>query len=161
MKNHAFTLVEVLIVILIIGVLAAIAYPQYKLSLLRSEYSKLKGYVETMHDSVQRYYLSNGTWPKKLTDLDIELAGQLASNDTYIRIKNPSGTECWLWNTGSSGYVACAFTRFNYNVRYEHNFLGSSTDRNCYTGTSETDTIVAKLCQLETGKTSTNKYYKY
>ena len=162
MKNQAFTLIELLVVILIIGVLAAIALPQYKLSLLKSEYSKLKVYVETMYDSVQRYYLVNGIWPKKLTDLDIELPGQLYGDDKHIRVSSPAGTDCWLWNIGSSGYVACDFPKFNSRIRYEHNFLGSSANnRNCYAGTSTTDTIAAKFCQIETGKTSTDGYYRY
>ena len=160
MKNQAFTLIEVLIVVLIIGILAAIAVPQYKLAVLKSEYSKLKEYVETIYGSVQIYYLTNGIWPKKLTDLDIELPGKLVSNDTHIRVSSPAGIECWLWNTGSSGYVACSFTKFNSTIRYEHNFLGSN-NRNCYTEPSAADTFAAKFCQIETGKTSTSGYYRY
>ena len=52
-----FTLVELLVVVLIIGVLAAIAVPQYRKALERARGREAMGLVKTMFDAQQYYKL--------------------------------------------------------------------------------------------------------
>ena len=73
MKNKAFTLIELLVVILIIGILAAIAFAQYQMSIGKAKFSQLKIMAATVNEAIQRHLLSTGTYPKAVTDLDIEL----------------------------------------------------------------------------------------
>ena len=159
MNKKGFTLIEILVAVLIIGILAAIAVPQYKLAVLKSEYSKCKEYAETIYGSVQIYYLTNGIWPKKLTDLDIELPGQLYSDDKRIRVLHKTDTNAYIWYdaNGRNGYAACGINKVGTTVTYRHNYQ-EDNKKICHSGT---DAFAAKLCQIETGKTSTNGYYYY
>ncbi len=71
--KSGFTLIEMLIVVLIIGILAAIALPQYQLARDKSKFSTYQALVKTIAEAQRRYYLISGTWTGQLTDLDIEL----------------------------------------------------------------------------------------
>ena len=72
-NNKAFTLVELLVVVLIIGILAAIALPQYQVAIAKSELSTLKAKTRALAEAVNLYILTNGSEPAKLSDLDISL----------------------------------------------------------------------------------------
>ena len=67
-----FTLLELLVVVLIIGILAAVALPQYKMAVLKSKYSGLKTQVQAMVQAREEYYLVHGTWPCYFDQLTIE-----------------------------------------------------------------------------------------
>ena len=68
-----FTLIELLVVVLIIGILAGVALPQYQRAVLKSRYTQLM----TAGDAVQRaeevYYMANGVYTNNLDDLDIDI----------------------------------------------------------------------------------------
>ena len=73
MKNRAFTLIELLVVVLIIGILAAIALPQYEIAVLKTKFATMMPIARAIRDAQERYYMANGEYAVKLTDLDIEL----------------------------------------------------------------------------------------
>ena len=80
MKNKGFTLLELLVVVLIIGILASIALPQYFKAVERARASEALSLFGTIAGAQQRYYLINGTdFSNKFTDLDIDFNG--VSND--------------------------------------------------------------------------------
>ena len=76
MKNKlGFTLLELLVVVLIIGILAGIALPQYRKVKEKAEASQLLTLVKTFHEAQQRFYLINNTFATNFDDLDIEFSG--------------------------------------------------------------------------------------
>ncbi len=66
-----FTLIELLVVILIIGLLSAVALPQYQKAVLKNRFSSLLLLGKTLNNSEEAYYLQQGTYASSLTDLDV------------------------------------------------------------------------------------------
>ena len=73
--QKGFTLLELLIVVLIIGILAAIALPQYKLAVDKSKMTQLITFTNSVKQAQQRYFLTNGSYADNWSDLDISLDG--------------------------------------------------------------------------------------
>ena len=74
-KKKGFTLLELLVVILIIGILAGIALPQYKRAKEKVEAAELLTNVKALHEAQHRYFLVNGTFAENFDDLDISFGG--------------------------------------------------------------------------------------
>lgn len=68
-KQAAFTLIELMIVIAIIGILASISYPDYRQSVLRAENSLAKVTLVELSVNLERYYTENNTY--KEADLNL------------------------------------------------------------------------------------------
>ncbi len=58
-KNKAFTLVELLVVIIIIGILAAVAIPQFGDSSADAKQSALKENLRTLRAAVEKYHIDH------------------------------------------------------------------------------------------------------
>jgi type IV pilus assembly protein PilA len=65
MKNvqKGFTLIELMIVVAIIAILAAIAIPQYQNYIIRTQVSEGMNLADGAKTAVAEYYNNKGTWP--------------------------------------------------------------------------------------------------
>ena len=78
MKNRStgrlsgFTLIELLVVVLIIGILSAIALPQYQKAVQKSRNAQLKTAVRAVWQAAKAYRWANGENPKSFDGLDID-----------------------------------------------------------------------------------------
>ncbi len=69
-KNSAFTLIEVLIVVVIMAVLAATVIPQFASSTTDAKESALKFNVHTLRSQIELYKIHHGDYPT-LTDASL------------------------------------------------------------------------------------------
>ena len=80
--QKGFTLIELMIVVAIIGILAAIAIPAYQDYTIRAQVTEGLNLAGAAKTAVAEYYANNGTWPTALVGA---AAGQLGYTN------NPSG----------------------------------------------------------------------
>ena len=82
MKNtNGFTLIELLVVVLIIGILASVALPQYTKAVEKSRWMEAISNTKALGLALERYLLANpGDYTTNMDDLDISVGTPLDSN---------------------------------------------------------------------------------
>jgi len=67
-KTKGFTLIELMIVIAVVGILAAIAYPSYQESLKKGRRSDAQGVLMGLAGAMERHYTNNNSYIGAGTD---------------------------------------------------------------------------------------------
>ncbi|ENW5007858.1 pilin, partial [Neisseria gonorrhoeae] len=75
--QKGFTLIELMIVIAIVGILAAVALPAYQDYTARAQVSEAILLAEGQKSAVTEYYLNNGEWPKDNTSAGVASASDI------------------------------------------------------------------------------------
>ena len=68
-KQGGFTLVELMVVIVIVGILASIAVPAYNDSVRKGRRADAKSTLTTVAARMEQYFMDNKTYTTDLTDL--------------------------------------------------------------------------------------------
>jgi type IV pilus assembly protein PilA len=87
-NTQGFTLIEVLVVIIIIGILSAIALPTFLNQASKAKQSEAKLYMSAMLRSQQAYYLEKGAFADSLETLSAGIAD--TTNYAYTVVSMPS-----------------------------------------------------------------------
>jgi len=125
--RKGFTLVELAVVIVIIGVLAAFGVPRFLKSVERSKASEAFAYLAAVRAAQERYIAKEGVYATKLSDLDIvqgslkyftDDAGAAVDGDTVIDTsESTDSAPAWKLtlkrdpNTSSYGDYTVVFTQ--------------------------------------------------
>jgi prepilin-type N-terminal cleavage/methylation domain-containing protein len=101
---RGFTLVEIMVVVVIIGLLAALALPAFK-RVQRSAVSKrYLNDVRVIRDGAERYAMENGNFPPNGTaSLHADLQGYVPA--AMFTAKTPLGG-AWDWDYQQNGFTA-------------------------------------------------------
>ncbi len=79
------TLMELMIVVVILGILTAIAYPSYRQYLQRAKRNECKAGLLQIATNQERFYLQNNTYTTDMTSLGFPVAGNyLTDTESYI-----------------------------------------------------------------------------
>ena len=82
--NRGFTLIELLVVVLIIGILAGVALPQYQKAVAKARYTQMIAAGKSLKDAMELYYMGNGDYPFFWSDLDITYPGCSEGTGRYM-----------------------------------------------------------------------------
>lgn len=91
MLKKGFTLLEVLIVVIIIGILVAIALPQYTNTLEKSKSAEAAANVGSLRAALDRYWYQNGSITTTISNLDIDDPNNI-TNKLYTYTITDDGT---------------------------------------------------------------------
>ena len=69
--KKGFTLIELLVVVLIIGILSAVALPQYEWAVEKARAAEAMSVLKTVREAEELYYMANGNYATSFEDLDI------------------------------------------------------------------------------------------
>ncbi|HEZ5379718.1 TPA: pilin [Neisseria meningitidis] len=75
--QKGFTLIELMIVIAIVGILAAVALPAYQDYTARAQVSEAILLAEGQKSAVTEYYLNHGKWPKNNTSAGVASSSKI------------------------------------------------------------------------------------
>ncbi len=121
-QSKGFTLVELAVVVVIIGVLAAFGVPRFLEAVERSKAAEAFAYQAAVRNAQERYQAREGTYADNINKLDIQ-----APTPKYFDVGAMAITGENAWSltlsrkAGSSGYTA------NYTVIFTQTGFDSST----------------------------------
>jgi type IV pilus assembly protein PilA len=78
--QQGFTLIELMIVVAIIGILAAIAIPAYQDYTIRAQVSEGMSLASGARTAVSEAFQTSGVWPDNNTDAGLALAADISGN---------------------------------------------------------------------------------
>ncbi len=88
--QKGFTLIELMIVVAIIGILAAIAIPAYQNYTIRAQVTEGLNLADGWKTQAAEFYANNGTFP---TTAQVSASGQVSSTGKYVSgISSNSGS---------------------------------------------------------------------
>jgi general secretion pathway protein G len=67
--NHGFTLIELITVVALVSILAAIALPNYRVAIIQAREAVLKENLFQLRDMIDQYYIDKGQYPPTLESL--------------------------------------------------------------------------------------------
>jgi type IV pilus assembly protein PilA len=101
--QEGFSLIELLVVILIIGVLAAIALPAFLGQREKGQDSSAKSAVRNLVSGLESFYATNKTYVGAGSDSDVTSMGVLGNGNGQASIEDTSATGFTLVGRSASG----------------------------------------------------------
>lgn len=139
---RSFTLLECLIVIVVIGTVAAMAVPSYVRYVERSKTAEGIGILKSLADAQSRYRLEEGAYAASINDLDISIPA-VGNFSAPVALNGPD-------NIASIASAPAAYTLFiqrNGRVYCTETVGGACDDSGCSgAGTLVDGTATGHLC---------------
>ena len=160
--KQGFTLIELLVVVLIIGILASVALPQYTKAVEKARAAEAWTTLKSIKDAADAYYLENNALPTKFSDLPLTFVdknGASATSKTFesknftYYLGHPNSTLAYvaaqhgangsILNITSEGKRGCwPFGESEANIKYCKMIVGSTKGTGCASGEWEDNCYV-------------------
>ena len=148
--QKGFTLVELLVVVLIVGILAAIALPQYEAAIEKSRMAEALVNMKAIVDATQRYIQTDPTQTKisSRNDIaDLDLKGGSWNGTQYT-------TQLFVYEIGGDNGLVKAYRTDDGNSGNAIYVLGLDLD-NKKTCDAKGDSDILPLCSFYLGRKTT------
>ena len=149
-----FTLIELLVVVLIIGILAGVALPQYQKAVAKARYTQMITAGKSLKDAMELYYMANGDYPFFWSDLDITYPGCSEGTGRYMLWCDKFAVDMFAGSDKNLVFYDI-YGIENNGIGKDTGYLGSHTqatyrvwlDQSANPGKTSCNSRIAGLCQ--------------
>ena len=125
--RKAFTLVEILIVVVILGILAAIVVPQFTNATQDAQGGNIQTQLDTLNNQIELYRARNNAYPNNGTLVGYDWQSMITGGYLKSAPKNPyngqssvgtagsadPAADGWTWGADVNGIFSLGATNFN------------------------------------------------
>lgn len=158
-SHKGFTLIEILVVVLIIGILAALAMPEYIKAVERSRLTEVVTLLDSIAKAQQRKYMQTSRFINNFAGMDV--APESATGSLFYTKGDPAtGTNgngfaisLHSGNSYLTGYAQADRHRDGANLVYQYTVtrLYGSANTTCSSNTTKGQGLCADFCGIDSG----------